>query len=240
MQGTDANHVNGWSTLVNNALNSGSKHILGFNEPDNSGQSNMSPQQAAAAWKQYIQPYGSRAKLVSPAVTNGAAPMGLAWLDSFFAACSGCQIDAVAIHIYDSATNIAYFKNYISAGACYSLLISVFAWLTIGYSERAVRQPPGLGDRVPWERLCQRRDQLHQHDDALARRSRVCGALRVLWGPERHPRQREQPADGARLYVCERAWLVNVHGDEGGYHSWTNGSNHCRIYHAYYLLTLML
>jgi hypothetical protein len=47
--------------------------------------------------------------------------MGLAWLDSFFAACSGCQIDAVAIHIYDSATNIAYFKNYISAGASYSL-----------------------------------------------------------------------------------------------------------------------
>jgi hypothetical protein len=64
---------------------------------------------------------GNRAKLVSPAVTNGAAPMGLAWLDSFFAACSGCQIDAVAIHIYDSATNIAYFKNYISSGASCSL-----------------------------------------------------------------------------------------------------------------------
>jgi hypothetical protein len=85
----------------------------------------MSPQAAAAAWKANIQPYGKRAKLVSPAVTNGAAPMGLAWLDSFFAACTGCQIDAVAIHIYDSATNIAYFKNYISAGTSRSGLAAL-------------------------------------------------------------------------------------------------------------------
>jgi hypothetical protein len=81
----------------------------------------MSPQQAAAAWKQYIQPYGGRARLVSPAVTNGPAPMGLAWLDSFFSACSDCQVDAVAIHIYDSATNIPYFQDYISSGKCFAL-----------------------------------------------------------------------------------------------------------------------
>jgi hypothetical protein len=48
-------------------------------------------------------------------VTNAAAPNGLAWLDSFFKACTGCTVDAVAIHIYDSATNVAYFKNYISS-----------------------------------------------------------------------------------------------------------------------------
>jgi hypothetical protein len=61
--------------------------------------------------------YGNRTKLVSPAVTNGGGKTGLAWLDAFFAACGKCQIDAVAIHIYDSATNVQYFKNYISAGA---------------------------------------------------------------------------------------------------------------------------
>jgi hypothetical protein len=100
---------------VNAAISAGAKYLLGFNEPDNGGQSNLSPQAAAAAWKQYIQPFAGRVKLVSPAVTNGAAPMGLAWLDSFMAACTGCTIDAIAIHIYDSATNVAYFKNYISA-----------------------------------------------------------------------------------------------------------------------------
>jgi hypothetical protein len=76
----------------------------------------MSPQAAADAWKQYMQPFAGKAKLVSPAITNGGAPAGEAWLDAFFAACHGCTVDAVAIHIYDSATNEAYFKSYIPAG----------------------------------------------------------------------------------------------------------------------------
>jgi hypothetical protein len=41
---------------------------------------------------------------------------GLAWMDAFIKSCTGCTIDAIAIHIYDSATNVAYFKNYISSG----------------------------------------------------------------------------------------------------------------------------
>ena len=85
-----------------------------FNEPDLSSQSNLTPQQAASAWKQWIQPFAGRAKLCSPAITNGGAPMGTAWLDNFLSACTGCTIDCIAIHIYDSATNNAYFKNYIS------------------------------------------------------------------------------------------------------------------------------
>lgn len=65
-----------------------------------------------------MEPFAGKAKLVSPAVTNGAPPsMGTGWLDSFLAACTGCHIDAIAIHIYDSATNTAYFQNYISSVA---------------------------------------------------------------------------------------------------------------------------
>lgn len=85
-----------------------------FNEPDLSSQANLSPADAASAWKTYIQPFAGKAKLCSPAITNGAAPMGTAWLDSFLSACSGCTIDCIAIHIYDSATNIAYYQSYIS------------------------------------------------------------------------------------------------------------------------------
>ena len=89
-----------------------------FNEPDLGSQANLSPAAAAAAWKQYMEPFHGKAKLVSPAVTNGAPPaMGTGWLDSFLAACTGCHIDAIAIHIYDSATNTAYFQNYISGVA---------------------------------------------------------------------------------------------------------------------------
>lgn len=91
-----------------------------FNEPDLSTQSNLTPEQAAEAWMQYMEPFAGKAKLCSPAITNGGAPMGTAWLDDFMSACSGCHIDCIAIHIYDSATNIGYFQNYISdAGTKY-------------------------------------------------------------------------------------------------------------------------
>ncbi|KII84389.1 glycoside hydrolase family 128 protein [Plicaturopsis crispa FD-325 SS-3] len=112
--GTSSDHTGGWATNAQNAINGGSTHLLGFNEPDLSSQSNLSPADAAAAWKTYMQPFAGKAKLVSPAITNGAAPMGTAWMDSFLSACSGCTIDAIAIHIYDSATNTAYFEQYIS------------------------------------------------------------------------------------------------------------------------------
>ena len=65
---------------------------------------------------QFMQPFAGRATLVSPAITNGAPPMGTGWMDSFLSECSklGCRVDAIAAHIYDSASNIAYYKQYIT------------------------------------------------------------------------------------------------------------------------------
>ena len=74
----------------------------------------MSPEAAASAWMTYMEPFHGKATLVGPAITNGGPPMGTAWLDNFIAACTQCHIDALAIHIYDSATNVGYYKNYIS------------------------------------------------------------------------------------------------------------------------------
>jgi hypothetical protein len=89
-----------------------------FNEPDNVGQANMTPQAAAAAWKKYMQPFAGKAKLVSPTITNAGPPNGEAWINSFLKECSGCKIDAIAIHIYTSPSSAPYFKTYISDGAC--------------------------------------------------------------------------------------------------------------------------
>jgi len=110
----DTDHTNTWVNDANAAIAGGSTHLLGFNEPDLSGQCNISPQQAATSWKQWMQPFAGKAQLVSPAITNGGAPLGQTWMDSFLTACTGCTIDAIAIHIYDSPTNLAYFQNYIS------------------------------------------------------------------------------------------------------------------------------
>ena len=65
---------------------------------------------------QFMQPFAGRATLVSPAITNGAPPMGTGWMDAFLAECDklGCTVDAIAAHIYDSASNVPYYQTYIT------------------------------------------------------------------------------------------------------------------------------
>jgi hypothetical protein len=56
---------------------------------------------ATPVYKQYIHPLSAKGfKLATPAVTNGGAPAGLAWLDAFLLACSGCAYDYIAVHWY--------------------------------------------------------------------------------------------------------------------------------------------
>jgi len=109
-----------WAADAQAAIDNGAEYLLGFNEPDLNTQSNMTPQEAADAWMQYMQPFAGKAKLIGPAVTNGAytssgAPMGVNWLSEFVSACSSCTFDGFAMHIYDSATNEAYYKSYIQS-----------------------------------------------------------------------------------------------------------------------------
>jgi len=84
--------------------------VLGFNEPDNGGQSNLSPAAAASLWKQYIQPLSGKYKLGAPAVTS--APSGKAWMINFMNACGGCTIDFIPIHWYGSDAGL--FQQYVA------------------------------------------------------------------------------------------------------------------------------
>lgn len=104
-----------WSSAVSTALSSGSSCVLGFNEPDNAGQSNMSPEQAAADYQTYITPLAGQATLVTPAVTNGVGDnVGLDWMTKWLAACNGaCKPNAMAVHYYASA-DISYFTDFIN------------------------------------------------------------------------------------------------------------------------------
>ncbi len=83
----------------------GAVTLLGFNEPNFFSQANLSPAQAAALWPQVEQIADQRnLELVSPAVNycgggcHDTDPVR--WLDDFFAACSGCRVDAIAVHVY--------------------------------------------------------------------------------------------------------------------------------------------
>ncbi|KAF8919269.1 hypothetical protein CPB85DRAFT_1278314 [Mucidula mucida] len=87
--------------------------ILGMNEPNESGQSNMTPDHAVELWWKYMEPQRANGhKLISPAVSG--SPEGFEWMKEFFAKCDGCHIDMVATHWYDvkSADFITYQEQY--------------------------------------------------------------------------------------------------------------------------------
>jgi hypothetical protein len=107
-----------WNAAAKAAIASGSTHLLSYNEPDLSTQSNISPSDAATNHILSMNPLaGNGVQIGSPAVTNGAGtspPMGIDWLNQFFTACDGkCQVDFVAFHWYDTADSIDYFKQHV-------------------------------------------------------------------------------------------------------------------------------
>ncbi|KAF7351501.1 Glycoside hydrolase family 128 protein [Mycena sanguinolenta] len=94
-------NADGIASLAANAKVANAVGILAFNEPDISSQANMTPEDAASYYLQYISPLSAQGfKLATPAVTNGGPPTGLAWLDAFLAACTGCAYDYIALHWY--------------------------------------------------------------------------------------------------------------------------------------------
>ncbi|MBV9947605.1 MAG: glycoside hydrolase family protein [Myxococcales bacterium] len=91
-----------------------SSFLLGFNEPNFKAQSNLTAVQAAADWpavEATARAHGMA--IVSPAVnfcgsasdpsrcSDPAVTSPYAWLKAFFAACPGCEVDAVAVHWYN-------------------------------------------------------------------------------------------------------------------------------------------
>jgi hypothetical protein len=104
------------------------KYLLGFNEPNFTSQSNMTPAQAAKKWpmiEKIADDFGL--KIVGPAVNycypcvnipgtnNDSDPV--VYLDSFFLDCPGCRVDYIAIHNYMCYTSalagyINRFKKY--------------------------------------------------------------------------------------------------------------------------------
>jgi hypothetical protein len=76
----------------------GYKTILGFNEPDQAGQANMSVADVLKAWPQFNQPGFSR--VGSPATSSSDA--GKAWFQQFMTGVQqqGLRVDFIALHWY--------------------------------------------------------------------------------------------------------------------------------------------
>jgi RNA polymerase sigma factor (sigma-70 family) len=90
--------------------------LLGFNEPDQGGQANMSVEDALAAWPK-LQATGMR--LGSPAVSYGGDQAG-GWLDRFMSGArdKGYRVDFITLHWYGSDFSdgaVGQFLGYVDA-----------------------------------------------------------------------------------------------------------------------------
>ncbi|KIY49527.1 hypothetical protein FISHEDRAFT_41492 [Fistulina hepatica ATCC 64428] len=89
------------------------QYVLGMNEPNEIGQSNMDAASGVQLWRTYIDPLKDQGyQLISPATSS--APSGKQWMEDFFAACTGCHFDGVALHWYDVKADdfIAYVTDF--------------------------------------------------------------------------------------------------------------------------------
>ena len=93
------------------------KVLLGFNEPDNKTQSDMTVSEALSLWPQLM---ATGMTLGSPAVASGAATPG-GWLDQFMtgAAARGYRVNFIAVHWYgadfEATTAVAQLRSYLQA-----------------------------------------------------------------------------------------------------------------------------
>jgi hypothetical protein len=106
------------------------KTVMGFNEPNQAGQSDISVSEAVSLWKRWIEPLatGKNAmRTVSPATTS--APSGLKWMKEFVKECHGCHIHVIALHWYDvnAESFIKYVKSFHAAFPNKPLWITEFA-----------------------------------------------------------------------------------------------------------------
>ena len=119
------------SSTVNGTIPSGSKYLLGFNEPNFKAQSNLTPLAAATAWPMLTANAGRAGVpiVVGPGMNfcgpaancNGTDPY--VYLKDFMAACTNCQIDHIAVHWYD---NFPSLRAYIESNA------SLAGWVQFG------------------------------------------------------------------------------------------------------------
>ncbi|KAG8875418.1 hypothetical protein FRB97_005089 [Tulasnella sp. 331] len=134
-------------------------HVLAINEPEQSGQSNMSPAAAVTIWREHVMTV-SADQHGSPAVTT--SPAGFTWITTFLKECTNCKIDFVCLHYYgitaaDFKTQITKFYNAVRKP------IWVTEWACQNYSgtdhghqcsaaevAEFLRETQGWMDSTPW------------------------------------------------------------------------------------------
>jgi hypothetical protein len=141
------------SALSTSSLSAnGNKYLLGFNEPDNSTQSNMSVATALQLWP-YLEATGLQ--LGSPAPTGSST--GTSWLASFMAGAKtdGYRVNWIDLHWYGDCSNPQNLISYLTTMEnTYNLPIwlTEFSCVNVSYQANAtfIQQITPLFQKLPW------------------------------------------------------------------------------------------
>ena len=157
--------ASGIANSITSFVNKGYGFVLGFNEPDNTGQSNIPVATAISLWPSFNNP---AIKIGTPGTAANANP-GMAWFTSFMNmlnADTSLRADFMAIHWYGW-----------NAGSCDANASRAGELHQMGGGLR--RQPPDLDHRVglPEPERARRADGR----DLLQRRGRRCSRSTRAW-----------------------------------------------------------
>ncbi|KAK2600108.1 hypothetical protein QQS21_005194 [Conoideocrella luteorostrata] len=98
-----------WAASADKAISNGAKALFSFNEPDNKGQANMQPSDAATLHVKHMNSYSGKALIGAPSVSNSNLQgEGLEWLQSWVQECEGkgCKYDFCNVHWYSPVSAI--------------------------------------------------------------------------------------------------------------------------------------
>ncbi len=144
------------------------RYLLGFNEPDNAGQANMTVSRALNLWPRLM---STGMRLGSPAVATGAATRG-GWLDRFMrgVAARHYRVSSITVHWYggDFVTSRAVreLRGYLQAiHARYHRPLWLTEFALIRFGAKVTFPSPGMAGRV--------RDRGHRDAQAPALRAAV-------------------------------------------------------------------
>jgi hypothetical protein len=120
--------------VLSTAANSGAGALLGFNEPDHPGQSNLTVEQALALWPQLM---ATGLRLGSPGTTIDGALGADSWTARFMLGVEtqGYKVDFLAVHYYSTNKDVGAFQTFLeNVYNAYGLPIWVTEWALVDWS----------------------------------------------------------------------------------------------------------
>lgn len=178
-----------WGNYVPKAVGGNSQWLMGFNEPDQAGQANLTPEQAAVKWQGVEVAYPNR-KLVAPAPSHLDPDWLARFRDAYIAAYGEApRLDALAVHCYlptadECIALVQQFEDWAAAWDVPEVWVTEFSFVDTKEEKQFIRylQADPMVTRFAWFALSYRGNETWAPArDAQAPLVDISGKL-TAWG----------------------------------------------------------